>query len=41
MDDGKAPSVSNVLCLVGVSLVMLGIGFAVFARGNRRLAEEL
>jgi ABC-type polysaccharide/polyol phosphate export permease len=41
MYDGKAPSISNVLCLVGVSLVMLGIGFAVFARGNRRLAEEL
>ena len=39
--DGRLPTLSNVLYLIGLSLVTLVIGYVVFKRYEGRLAEEL
>jgi ABC-type polysaccharide/polyol phosphate export permease len=41
MYDGKAPIFGNICGLLAVSVGMFVLGLLVFARGNRRLAEEL
>jgi ABC-2 type transport system permease protein len=39
--DGRLPTLSNVLYLIGLSLATLAIGYVVFKRYEGRLAEEL
>ncbi len=39
--DGEAPSFGKLIAMLGFALVSCSIGFAVFQRLNRRIAEEL